>query len=96
MRKHVAASAALAQLLFNRVQPFSESAIYGAGFSGRDSCRGDLGQYPGLKRCDLIQRHLLDLSYPHLKRRRAGCFHGVRRRTDYGMNRSGIAGGRLV
>jgi hypothetical protein len=74
---------------FNRVQPFSESAIYGAGFSGRDSCRGDLGQYPGLKRCDLIQRHLLDLSYPHLKRRRAGCFHGVRRRTDYGT-KSGV------
>jgi hypothetical protein len=54
-------------LLFNRLQPFSERAIDGAGFSRCDSSRGDLDQYPRLKRSDLIQRHLLDLSYPHLK-----------------------------
>jgi len=59
------ASASLAQLLLNCFQPFSESAIYGADFSGRETSRGDLGQYPALKRCDLVQRHLFDLSYPH-------------------------------
>jgi hypothetical protein len=62
----VTASIALAHFLLNRFQPFSESAVYGAGFSGRDSSRGDLVQYPALKRCDLIQRHLLDLSYARL------------------------------
>ena len=34
-----------AKLLLNCFQPFSESAIYGTGFSRRDSSRGDLGQY---------------------------------------------------
>jgi len=60
------ASAGLAQLLLNRSQPVPESAIYGAGFFWRDSPRGDVGQYSALKHCDLVQRHLLDLSYPRL------------------------------
>jgi hypothetical protein len=50
----VTASAALAQFLLNRFQPFSESAIYGAGFSWSDSSRGDVGQYSALKHCDLV------------------------------------------
>jgi hypothetical protein len=50
----VTASAALAHFPLNRFQPFSESAIYGAGFSRRDSSCGDFGQYPALKRCDLV------------------------------------------
>jgi hypothetical protein len=60
------ASAGLAQLLLNRSQPVPESAIYGAGFFWRDSPRGDVGQYSALKHCDLVQRHLLNLSYPSL------------------------------
>jgi hypothetical protein len=47
-------AAGLAQFLLNRVQPFSEGAIYGAGFSWRDSSRGDVGQYSALKHCDLV------------------------------------------
>ena len=35
-----------AKLLLNCFQPFSESAVYRAGFSRRDSSSGDLGQYP--------------------------------------------------
>ena len=48
------ASAALAQLLLNRFQPFSESAIQGARFSWRDSSFGDLGQDSALERGDLV------------------------------------------
>src|SRR5258708_7812244 len=48
------ASAGLAQFLLNRFQPVPESAIYGAGFSWRDSSRGDVGQYSALKHCDLV------------------------------------------
>ena len=48
------ASAALAQFLLNRFQPFSESTIYGASFSRSDSSRGDVGQYSALKHCDLV------------------------------------------
>ena len=32
----------------------SQSPIYGAGFSRRNSSRGDVGQYPALKHGDLV------------------------------------------
>src|ERR1700757_174415 len=47
-------AASRAKFLLDRFQPFSESAVYRASFSRRDSSRGDLGQYPALKRCDLL------------------------------------------
>ena len=42
------ASAACAKFLLKRFQPGSESAIYGADFSRRNSTRGNLAQYPAL------------------------------------------------
>ena len=59
-------SAGRAQFLLNRFQPIPESAIYGTDFFWRNSARGDVGQYSALKHGDLVQRHLLDLSYPRL------------------------------
>jgi hypothetical protein len=59
-------SAGRAQFLLNRFQPVPESAIYGTDFFWRNSSRGDVGQYSALKHGDLVQRHLLDLSYPRL------------------------------
>jgi hypothetical protein len=59
-------SAGRAQFLLNRFQPIPESAIYGTDFFWRNSSRGDVGQYSALKHGDLVQRHLLDLSYPRL------------------------------
>jgi hypothetical protein len=53
-------------LLLNRFQPFSERAIQGARFSWLDTSIGDLGQDSALKHPDLVQAHLLDLSYPRL------------------------------
>jgi hypothetical protein len=69
------ASTNFAHFVLDRIPPLAHGAVYRFGLSWRDVSLDDLGHQSGLKSCNILKRHLHELSAPqdrHFARRSLG------------------------